>query len=178
MSGSAAPPHSLVSGEVAAAMCALAASGPPGAFVEVGVYHGGTAWHLARVAEPQGRPLYLYDTFSGIPYRNEGVAHAVGDFRDTTAADVHRDIPYATIVEGIFPDSAIEMGPIAFVHLDCDQYRSYQEALDYFGPRMVSGGVIWCDDVPCLEGAARAVNEFVARGGCRPVLAEKLYLVF
>ena len=178
MSGSAAPPHSLVSGEVAAALCARAAQTPPGCFVEVGVFQGGTAWHLAQVAEAQNRALYLYDTFCGIPYKGERDSHQVGDFKETSADAVHRDVPYATIIEGVFPESALEMGPIAFVHLDCDQYESYRSALEYFGPRMVRGGIIWLDDFGCLAGADHAVLEFMASAGVGLKQAEKAYLFF
>ena len=164
MSGS--PPHSLVAPETAYAMCDLAGTCPPGALVEVGVYHGGTAWYLARLALEQHRDLYLYDTFEGIPYALEGVdSHKIGDFKDTTLREVKEAIPSAIIVKGIFPESAMEMGPVAFVHLDCDQYQSYRDAFAYFENRMVPGGVIWCDDVLCLPSADKALAEYVARGG-------------
>ena len=48
-------PLSVVGEDVIADMLDLAASTPPGAFVEVGVYRGGTAWHLAQLAEQQKR---------------------------------------------------------------------------------------------------------------------------
>lgn len=178
MVGRDSPPHSLVSGEVAAAMCVHAARCPPGCLVEVGVYHGGTAWHLAKVAAAQARTLYLYDTFSGIPYadRAAGDSHGVGDFRDTSAAQVRVDIPDAIVVEGVFPCSALDMEPIAFVHLDCDQYQSYREALDYLVLRLVPGGLVWLDDYECLAGATRAVDEHLREGRVRLHRAEKCYL--
>jgi O-methyltransferase len=170
-------PRSLVDGEVAAAMCRLAAKSPPGCFVEVGVYQGGTAWHLAKVALEQSRELYLYDTFYGIPYRDQDDSHQVGDFGDTSAAEVQAAIPSATVVAGLFPESAYEdMGPIAFVHLDCDQYLSYRNALDYLTVRMPAGGLIWLDDYECLNGATRAVNEHLQEGRVRLHRAEKCYL--
>jgi O-methyltransferase len=178
MAGVIEPPHSLVSPDVARALCERAMRTPPGAFVEVGVYHGGTAWHLAKVAAAQGRPLYLYDTFTGIPHAGSVDSHRIGDFADVSIEQVMRDIPYATVVAGVFPRAALSMGRIAFVHLDVDQYRSYKEALEYFESRMVRGGVIWCDDVPPLPGAALAVTEFVRRGRCTLELAEKAYLTF
>lgn len=172
-------PHCLVSLEVIAAMVKLARGTPPGALVEVGVYHGGTAWHLAKVAVDLQRPLFLYDTFTGIPYALDGTdSHKIGDFSDTSAAEVKAAIPCAFVMPGIFPQSAVEMGPIAFVHLDCDQYRSYVEALAYFEHRMLPGGVIWCDDADCLPGAGLAVREFAARTGRSVVGAEKHYLQF
>ena len=173
-----AMPHSLVSPEVIAAMCKRALATPPGCFLEVGVYHGGSAWHLARAAESQGRQIYLYDTFTGIPYRREIDSHQVGDFGDASFEFVQEVIPYATIVAGIFPAFALPMGPIAFAHLDCDQHQSYEDALNYLEPRMVPGGVVWCDDVDCLSGATAAVREFAARTGRLMVGAEKVFLQF
>ena len=172
------PLHSLVSEDNTAAFVAQAKATGPGCFVEVGVYKGGTAWNLARAAQEQARPCYLYDTFAGIPYRETFDPHAVGDFSDTSIEAIRRAIPYATVTAGVFPESAIEMGPVAFVHLDCDQYRSYADALRYFQPRMISGGVIWCDDADALEGAGRAVREFAAASGMTIHRAEKWYLRF
>lgn len=166
MGADGAPPMSLVSGEVIEAMCKRASACPPGCLVEVGVYKGGTAWHLSKVAEAQARPFYAYDTFTGIPNKSSIDSHVIGDFSDTTLEAVRAAIGmHACIVPGVFPASAVEMGPVAFVHLDCDQYLSYQEALTYLAPRMVEGGVIWCDDADCLVGAGTAVREFAARSG-------------
>lgn len=173
-----AAPHSLVSLAVVEAMLKVARACPDGAFVEVGVYHGGTAWHLAHAAEEQRRPIWLYDTFTGIPYRDAIDSHQVGDFSDTSFRTVEKAIPYAQVVPGLFPGSAHVMGPIAFVHLDVDQYRSYKEALAFFRTRMVRGGVIWCDDADCLEGAGAAVREFAQATGLPTVKAEKIYIQF
>lgn len=165
-----APPRSLVGPETIAALVQAALATPAGCFVEVGVYQGGTAWHLAAAAESQCRPIYLYDTFCGIPYKGRIDSHEAGDFKDTSSETVRQCLPYARVIEGIFPHSAVPMEPVAFVHLDCDQYQAYLESLEYLEPRMVKGGMIWCDDVPCLAGAAQAVSEFARTHHRVPVL--------
>lgn len=137
----------------------IAARTPTGAFVEVGVYQGGSAARLSNLADLQGRSIYLYDTFTGIPYRDPIDIHPVGDFSDTDQRLVRALCPNAIITAGCFPDSAVPMGPIAFAHLDCDQYRAYSESIDYLLPFMVRGGVMWFDDAPYLEGATQAVTE-------------------
>lgn len=172
-------PHSLVDPEVARAMCKLAQGTPRGCFVEVGVYHGGTAWFLAQAASQQMRALYLYDTFSGIPYRDDAIdSHQVGDFNDTSIESVQAAITYGLCIPGVFPASAIEMGPVGFAHLDCDQYRSYRDSLWYLHSRMVKGGVIWCDDVDCLQSATRAVEEYCTASRRPLIRAEKPYIQF
>ena len=171
-------PHSLVDPLVAQAMCELARKTPAGCFVEVGVYHGGTAWFLAQAAQEQMRLCYLYDTFTGIPYRGAHDSHQVGDFADTTIEEVRAAVPTAMCIPGIFPARAINMGPVAFAHLDCDQYQSYKDALEYLDSRMVKGGAVWCDDVDCLASATKAVEEFCAARGRPLVRAQKPYVQF
>lgn len=124
----------------------LASTAPEGNFIEVGVYQGGTAWHLSKLAQEQNRKIYLYDTFEGIPFSGELDYHKVGDFSDTSFESVRDAIPYATVVKGIFPESAVEMENISFVHLDCDQYQSVIDSIAYLKPKMVKGGIIWFDD--------------------------------
>lgn len=138
----------------------MASSTPNGAFVEVGVYKGGTASYLTHLAEIQGRKVYLYDTFEGIPFSDDGDFHVVGDFNDTSYEDVKNALPYASVVKGIFPGSAIPMESVAFAHIDCDQYRSIIESVNYLLPLMVKGGVIWFDDVDDhLPNTMKAITE-------------------
>jgi len=155
-------PVSLVGANVIDCLIDTASKTPPGCYVEVGVYKGGTAWHLAKLAEDQGREIYLFDTFTGIPYKGPFDPVTPGTFNDTSFEEVQKAIPYAKIVQGIFPQSAekLDIPNIAFAHLDCDQYQSIKEAIQFLKPLMVDGGVMWFDDYKCgLEGANRAVDE-------------------
>ena len=150
---------SLVYRGVINAMINRAKQTPPGIFVEVGVYKGGTAWHLCKLAEEQNRKIYLYDTFEGIPYKNQVDSHNIGDFKDTSYEKIVEALPYATVVKGIFPDSAVDMENISFVHFDCDQYKSIIDGVNYLRSKMVKGGIMWFDDYGVLYGATKAVNE-------------------
>lgn len=158
-------PMSLVGGGAIEDLCLIARSSPPGCFVEFGVYQGGTAWHLAKIAREQGRSIYLYDTFEGIPFRHDGDSHAVGDFADTTLEQVMESIPDAIYCVGVFPQTLVRMPPIAFVHVDADQYQSLKDAIRLFVPMMVSGASIVFDDYDCLPSANRAVDEWHAQLG-------------
>lgn len=140
-------------------MLEVARATPSGCIVEVGVYKGGTGWFLARLCMDQNRPLFLYDTFTGIPHEDPVDSHHIGDFADTSFETVRALIPRAITIAGVFPRSAVDMPPIAFVHLDCDQYRSVKESAEYLIPRMVRHGVIWLDDSPALAGANQAARE-------------------
>lgn len=170
------PPFSLVAQSTIAAMISMAADTPAGCFVEVGVYKGGTAWHLDRLAMNQGRMSYLYDTFTGIPYTSPADHHQVGDFNDTDFETVVRMMKVSIVVKGIFPASAVYMPQVAFAHLDCDQYQSIIDSCRYLEPKIVKGGVIWFDDSPVLAGAEKAVMELY--GERVQILNGKHYVTF
>jgi O-methyltransferase len=154
-------PQSLVGPHVIECLIETASKTPSGCFVEVGVYKGGTAWHLAKCAEEQNRKIFLFDTFAGIPYKSEFDPVTVGSFNETSYHEVQKSIPYAEIIQGIFPQSAetLNLPVVAFVHLDCDQYQSIKEAALFLSPIMTKGGIMWFDDYGCLEGANKAVDE-------------------
>lgn len=151
---------SLIDPRVIAQMCEVAAGTPPGVFVEFGVYKGGSARALADVAEAQGRALHLFDTFTGMPVAGPGDSHQVGDFKDCDEYAVRQIVPSAIFHVGIFPDTMpADLPPIAFAHIDADQYQCILDGIDRFGPLMVPGGIMWFDDCGILPSADRAVME-------------------
>jgi len=162
-----------------------------GACAEVGVFRGGTAeliaidrgeigsrcYHKERyIQKAHGeycerglRPLYLFDTFTGIPYSGKhDNHHKAGDFSDTSFEEVRdRLAKYegVSIHQGVFPrdtGSVVDDVKFSFVHLDVDVYESYINALNVFYPRMIKGGVIICDDYSwgSTLGAKVAIDEF------------------
>lgn len=156
------PCPSIVSDACVATLRALATATPPGAFVEVGVYKGGTAWHLAEIARQQGRVLHLFDTFNGIPEAGpEDREHKVGDFNAGGVDAVREAIPDAIFHIGMFPHTlpAERLGPLAFVHVDCDQYASIRACIQLLWPDVVRGGVMLFDDYPDTSGCRKAVDE-------------------
>lgn len=154
-------PDSLIRPDALNELMETARATPPGDFVEVGVYKGGSAAVLADVAREQGRRLFLFDTFSGIPTADPSVDwHVVGDFGDTSADAVRKAIPDAFVVEGVFPGTLTnDVGPIAFAHIDVDQYESTSDACLALRGRMVAGGIMVFDDFDVLPSAERAVRE-------------------
>jgi hypothetical protein len=65
------------------------------------------------------------------------------------------------VVHGVFPDSIVEMPPIAFVHADADIYESTKAICAVLPPLMVPGGVLWFDDYSWRDtrGCRAAVDE-------------------
>ncbi|MGD0655033.1 MAG: TylF/MycF/NovP-related O-methyltransferase [Thermoguttaceae bacterium] len=144
-----------------------------GAMAEVGVFQGASAKLLC---EAKGDvELHLFDTFGGLP--------------QSTSADkgVHREKQYPCSLEsvqeylknyknvyfypGLFPESAKTLPErrFSFVHLDVDLYESTLAGLEYFYPRLITGGVILSHDYSILAGVRKAFDDFLRDKPERPV---------
>ena len=150
----------------------LVVRGVEGDLAELGVYRG----YSARVIHhylPE-RKFYLFDTFTGFDARDvEAERTQTGrqaKERDFSQTGVERAMRYIApqngnveVFPGYFPESAPEFlraRKFAFVNLDADLYGPMLEALNYFYPRMTTGGFILAHDFNSWEGARKAVQEF------------------
>lgn len=127
----------------------------PGRMAELGLWRGGSALALAN-AFPDRR-FDLFDTFTGLPHQEipeydpERLSEK-GHFA-CSKAKVRRTLAGCRNVwlfAGVFPDSAPRLragaGVYCFVHIDCDLYQSAKDAIEWFLPRTVAGGVLFFDD--------------------------------
>jgi len=143
-------------------------SGIPGDLAEVGVYRGESACVICRAKG--NRPLYLFDTFEGMPEVKHAVdLHRRGDFHDTTLQSVQtrlREFSGVRYCQGVFPESAAALSQeelrFAFVPLDVALYGSTLSALRYFYPLISPGGVILSHDYRSIScpGVKKAFDEF------------------
>ena len=83
------------------------------------------------------------------------------------------DFPGIDYGPGWVPDSlrGIAERRYRFVHLDLDLYAPTAGALEYFWPRLLSGGYVACDDYG-WPGGRRAIDEFAARSGVAVATSE------
>lgn len=144
----------------------------PGAIAELGVYKGELAWKLNALF-PR-RDLYLFDTFEGFDSWDIAAEQArktsfakAGDFSDTTVEAVLNRLPYrnrAIVRKGRFPATScgLEEERYALVSLDADLYAPILAGLEYFYPRLNSGGVILLHDYNNTQfrGAKQAVEAY------------------
>jgi O-methyltransferase len=169
--------------------------GIEGAFVECGVWRGGSSMLAALTLDALGdhdRPLYLYDTFAGMtePTPEDGaVARTRWDERRIDAD--HHPWAYASReeVEHNLREAGIDtsrfrliQGPveetipanlpdrIALLRLDTDWYESTKHELVHMFDLVPPGGIVLLDDYGHWEGARRAVDEFLAERGIEPLL--------
>ena len=91
---------------------------------------------------------------------------SIGDFSGTSVREVMSKMIYkdnVVIKKGYVPETLNGIDEqFCFVNLDMDLYRPTLEALQYFYPRMVIGGVILLHDFyhPDLKGVEKAVEDF------------------
>jgi O-methyltransferase len=150
---------------VAMALKSIERENIPGSVAEVGVYRGDLS-RLIHALAPQ-RELYLFDTFAGFPEADlDGPNQR---FRDTSVEMVKRalgDLNHVIFRKGYFPETAkgLEQEKFAFVMLDLDLYRPTAAGVEFFYPRLVSGGYLFAHDYNSPESdhaVARAVNEYL-----------------
>lgn len=151
--------------------CVRAVRGLGGVMAEAGVFGGGTA---RLVCEAKGDvPLRLFDVFETLqaPATDGDTPRAAelrGHFRAThaTRAAVERLLapyPNVRLHPGVFPDSAkgLEDERFSFVHVDLDLEPSTRDALAFFQPRLLPGGILVGDDYND-PGVRRVFGEFFA----------------
>jgi hypothetical protein len=120
--------------------------------------------------------IYGIDSFEGLPEPGKyDTFHKKGDFAlsedELQKIITHRNIFHRDkvfIYKGFSPEVFNKFDPhetFAFVHVDVDLYQSVKDALDYFYPRMVAGGMMIFDDYgfETTPGAKKAIDEWFGK---------------
>ena len=181
------PPHLRA---LAADVLDVERAGLEGLIVEAGTALGGSAIVMAAAKAPE-RPMKVYDVFGMIPAPGDrdgddvheryatiaaGDARGVGGEtyygyrpdleREVAASFARLGVPVGErnveLVKGLFEDTIVLDGPVAFAHLDGDWYESTMTCLERIAPRLVPGGRIVLDDYYTWSGCRRAVDEYFA----------------
>ena len=166
----------------------------PGAFVECGVWRGGSMMAVADTLRRLGvgdRDLYLYDTYEGMTAPTDldvcvdgSTARSFFDrtrrgdvgsaWCDAPLDEVRRNMastgyPAARChyVQGKVEDTVPGTAPeqIALLRLDTDWYESTRHELRHLFPRIAPGGMLIVDDYGFWSGSRKAVDEYFAELG-------------
>ena len=160
----------------------------PGAFVECGVWKGGSCMLACLTAleeERTDRDFYLYDTFTGMsePTEHDRVAYSGRPVKERweqnfASWEVPRErveknlestgYPQGRLhfIEGKVEETLEHTVPqsIALLRLDTDWYESTARELEILYPRLTPGGVLIIDDYGHFTGARKAVDEYFSSG--------------
>ncbi|MBV8980207.1 MAG: class I SAM-dependent methyltransferase [Acidimicrobiia bacterium] len=141
-------------------------------------------------AGARAREIYLYDTFEGIPkpdahddvvalngesaldiWHRENARSRDGAWLEAPIEQVRAnmattgyDMDRVHLVKGLVEDTVAKTAPdqIAVLRLDTDWYGSTKLEMEELFPRLSPGGILIIDDYGHLEGARRAVDEYLA----------------
>lgn len=169
----------------------LEGNGIDGDIVECGVFRGGSVMAASLRLMDLGatdRDLYLYDTFEGMPtpgaedidvhgqsaaepFTQLQLSETSSNWARAALDEVQENV-FGTgyprhrfhFVQGMVEDTLPKVLPerIALLRLDTDWYESTRHELEHLFPRLVPGGVLIIDDYGHFQGAAKAVDEYVA----------------
>ena len=172
----------------------------PGAFVECGVWKGGSMRAVALALlerDIQDRDLYLFDTFAGMsePTQHDRKLNETTLAREKweqTARDGHNEWCYAPLesvrdavcstgypanrvhlIKGKVEDTLPCEYPdsIALLRVDVDWYEATAHVLQNLYPRLIQGGVFIHDDYNTWAGAQQATDEYFANTNSRIFLS-------
>lgn len=160
----------------------------PGAFVECGVWKGGSSavMGLAIQHARQSRNLHLFDSFEGLPEPTEkdGIqakeysgGRASGSLVPVNQCSASQEEVRAYLLgrlrfdparthfhvgwfQNTLPVVAPKLGPLALLRLDGDWYESTRLCLEQLYPLVSPGGVIIMDDYNCWAGCKKATDEY------------------
>lgn len=176
----------------------VVANGIPGDFAECGVWRGGSVLLLLSALIHAGdttRDVYLYDTFAGMTkptaedraadmedtesYWRAAQKDGVTDWCYGSLEEVQHNLslsgypkerlhfvkgPVEQTVPSTVPDS------LAYLRLDTDWYESTRHEMVHLYPLLNQFGVLLIDDYGHWQGARKAVDEYFAEKGLKPLI--------
>jgi O-methyltransferase len=167
----------------------------PGSMAECGCWKGLSSFifcHYIRTGDEtfRGENYHIFDSFQGLntptgldnlpQTTTKSLESKFGTVRGAFQADLKHvkntlvDFPQIRFHKGWMPKlfSSLPEKTYRFVHVDVDLYEPTFGAVAYFYPRLVSGGLIVCDDYGSLAwpGAKRAIDAYCQRMEIKPLI--------
>lgn len=174
-------------------------NGVEGAFVECGVWKGGSTMAMIFALQrmrAESRQIFMYDTYSGMSAPGDVDRSVWGEVAHTTFANskISEDVSawclspkeevtqnvcgtgydpeYLHFIEGRVEETIPGTLPnkIALLRLDTDWYESTRHELIHLFPLLEPSGVLIVDDYGHWEGARKAVDEYFAENDIKILL--------
>lgn len=120
----------------------------PGDVVEYGSLHGGSGAVIVEAVKHYGeKPVWLFDSFAGIPESKYGLDHRWnGAFSNNSFKEVEaafRDCANVKVVQGNITEThAVVENPLSFGYLASDTLESGELLLNFMWPRLSVGGIV------------------------------------
>jgi hypothetical protein len=153
---------------------------------ECGVYTGGSSFLICRAGEQRGtlEKHFGFDSFEGLsapvpkdlPSAETSYLWEPGDLAvdEEHVRSMLASCSSVELYKGWIPDRFDEVGDaeFSFVHIDVDLYEPTRASIEFFYPKLVTGGILLCDDYgsEACPGAKLAMDEFCERHKLAPVV--------
>ena len=150
-----------------------------GDIVECGTWHGLSAFQIAEIVKESGvsKEFHVFDSFEGLSkieiqddvdrdeLDNERVRKEFAYGLDLVKNNL-KEFKFISYYKGWIPDrfDNVSNSKFCFVHIDVDIYNPIRDSIEFFYPRLVSGGIMIFDDYGYsaqFPGAKKAVDEFI-----------------
>lgn len=145
---------------------------------ECGCFRGLSAYQIAYYAKKNNfnKKFLIFDSFEGLSeFKSEDLKGAAWEKKEGVRKELScpqnivednlKEFNFVEYKKGWIPSRFSEVSGLKFifVHIDVDLYQPVKDSLEFFYPRVLSGGIIVFDDYGHLgfPGAKQAVDEFM-----------------
>ena len=142
----------------------------PGDTAECGVFEGSSSWLICTAVRSKDRRHHLFDSFEGLssPDPEDGQywrSGALAAGEDLVARNLAGFESMLVFHKGWIPErfDEVQNEQFAFVHIDVDLRQPTIDSVEFFYPRLSTGGILLCDDYGCTTcpGATQAIDRFL-----------------
>ena len=142
----------------------------PGDTAECGVFEGSSSWLICAAVRSKDRRHHLFDSFEGLsaPDPEDGQywrSGALAAGEDLVARNLAGFESMLVFHKGWIPErfDEVQNEQFAFVHIDVDLRQPTIDSVEFFYPRLSTGGILLCDDYGCTTcpGATQAIDRFL-----------------
>ena len=142
--------------------------GLEGDTAECGVYRGASSFLICDFFRNDGKTHHAFDSFEGLsePAAEDGAFWHKSDLasNEAIARKFLSEFDFVRFHKGWIPETFSSInGEFCFVHVDVDIFQPTLDSIVFFYPRLVTGGVLVCDDYGFTNcpGAKRAFDRFM-----------------
>lgn len=123
-------------------------------FVECGVASGMSAYFALNELKCKSFIFHLYDSWGLMKseYLYESEKKSIGNYKDQSIQNTKKNLDeFSDKIKyhvGYIPETLDDSAPkeILYLHIDVNSAKTTKEILEFFYPRLVSGGIILSDD--------------------------------
>jgi O-methyltransferase len=145
---------------------------------ECGSWKGLSAYQISDILKENGfkNSFFIFDSFEGLSdFKDEDIPeNGINDIEKrkkefACSLDIVKgnleEFDFIDFKQGWIPERFHEVKDqkFSFVHIDVDLYQPIKDSLEFFYPKVVSGGIIVFDDYGAnyFPGAKKAIDEFM-----------------